>query len=115
MDAFRVLLFDIAPQNRIAEQVRDLLQGTAELSFQIQQQVPNSPDLPQVSHELSATLAALRPDLSFLLFESGQLEQLAPLFQLFQLLGIPDRKSTRLNSSHLVISYAVFCLKKKKK
>src|SRR5688500_19734447 len=25
----------------------------------------------------------------------------------------PDRKSTRLNSSHLVISYAVFCLKKK--
>src|SRR5256885_9750721 len=28
---------------------------------------------------------------------------------------IRDRKSTRLNSSHLVISYAVFCLKKKKK
>src|SRR5256885_8008304 len=33
-------------------------------------------------------------------------------------MGLPniltDRKSTRLNSSHLVISYAVFCLKKKK-
>src|SRR2546426_2755879 len=28
--------------------------------------------------------------------------------------GFGDRKSTRLNSSHLVISYAVFCLKKKK-
>src|SRR5256885_7665932 len=28
--------------------------------------------------------------------------------------GTRDRKSTRLNSSHLVISYAVFCLKKKK-
>src|SRR5256885_9460360 len=28
--------------------------------------------------------------------------------------GVLDRKSTRLNSSHLVISYAVFCLKKKK-
>src|ERR1039458_3910846 len=28
---------------------------------------------------------------------------------------MPDRKSTRLNSSHLGISYAVFCLKKKKK
>src|SRR5437763_13013997 len=27
----------------------------------------------------------------------------------------PDRKSTRLNSSHRCISYAVFCLKKKKK
>src|SRR3712207_7510604 len=29
-------------------------------------------------------------------------------------LGGPDRKSTRLNSSHANISYAVFCLKKKK-
>src|SRR5688500_20166484 len=31
-----------------------------------------------------------------------------------QVVGV-DRKSTRLNSSHLVISYAVFCLKKKRK
>src|SRR5256885_6688772 len=31
-----------------------------------------------------------------------------------QHLDMGDRKSTRLNSSHLVISYAVFCLKKKK-
>src|SRR5256885_10570417 len=31
-----------------------------------------------------------------------------------KLLSGRDRKSTRLNSSHLVISYAVFCLKKKK-
>src|SRR5258707_5938972 len=30
------------------------------------------------------------------------------------LLGMADRKSTRLNSSHANISYAVFCLKKKK-
>src|SRR5690349_23362870 len=29
--------------------------------------------------------------------------------------GVLDRKSTRLNSSHVEISYAVFCLKKKKK
>src|SRR5574341_654637 len=29
--------------------------------------------------------------------------------------SLPDRKSTRLNSSHQLISYAVFCLKKKKK
>src|SRR2546429_5402358 len=32
-----------------------------------------------------------------------------------QLEGVGDRKSTRLNSSHGYISYAVFCLKKKKK
>src|SRR5256885_16312935 len=31
----------------------------------------------------------------------------------FEVFGSKDRKSTRLNSSHLVISYAVFCLKKK--
>src|SRR3712207_8742734 len=31
------------------------------------------------------------------------------------LLGLVDRKSTRLNSSHANISYAVFCLKKKNK
>src|SRR5207253_6995659 len=30
-----------------------------------------------------------------------------------QLAAAPDRKSTRLNSSHVAISYAVFCLKKK--
>src|SRR5947207_6636848 len=32
-----------------------------------------------------------------------------------RLVNVQDRKSTRLNSSHTVISYAVFCLKKKKK
>src|SRR5690554_7616189 len=32
-----------------------------------------------------------------------------------ELTGYQDRKSTRLNSSHVRISYAVFCLKKKKK
>src|SRR5207244_6260547 len=32
----------------------------------------------------------------------------------FSWIGIIDRKSTRLNSSHQIISYAVFCLKKKK-
>src|SRR5256885_11494778 len=36
-----------------------------------------------------------------------------PIFARFH--PAQDRKSTRLNSSHLVISYAVFCLKKKKK
>src|SRR5256885_2575717 len=33
----------------------------------------------------------------------------------FSYISLLDRKSTRLNSSHLVISYAVFCLKKKKR
>src|SRR5256885_5600892 len=41
--------------------------------------------------------------------DGDQAQQLAALVHHGQ-----DRKSTRLNSSHLVISYAVFCLKKKK-
>src|SRR5256885_7590834 len=41
-------------------------------------------------------------------------QALARFHKLFQHDAL-DRKSTRLNSSHLVISYAVFCLKKKKK
>ena len=45
-------------------------------------------------------------------YEIGQMSQ--QLFELRFKAGI-DRKSTRLNSSHVVISYAVFCLKKKNK
>src|SRR5690625_6682163 len=39
---------------------------------------------------------------------------LSPLITALMSLLILDRKSTRLNSSHVAISYAVFCLKKKK-
>ena len=35
-------------------------------------------------------------------------------FEGLRLAGRKDRKSTRLNSSHITISYAVFCLKKKR-
>src|SRR5258705_9788995 len=44
-----------------------------------------------------------------LLFGEGALDRLLELMDIAL-----DRKSTRLNSSHLGISYAVFCLKKKK-
>src|SRR5207253_10813682 len=40
---------------------------------------------------------------------------ISPSESLRQLSTREDRKSTRLNSSHVAISYAVFCLKKKKK
>src|SRR2546426_3482093 len=45
------------------------------------------------------------------LISHSHLDHVAGLVYLSETL---DRKSTRLNSSHLVISYAVFCLKKKK-
>src|SRR5207253_10730232 len=38
-----------------------------------------------------------------------------PVFEGYGMTETADRKSTRLNSSHVAISYAVFCLKKKKK
>src|SRR5947207_12464609 len=45
----------------------------------------------------------------------GWLVAPSPLFKEISKVQEQDRKSTRLNSSHTVISYAVFCLKKKKK
>src|SRR2546430_11267730 len=61
-------------------------------------------------------------DVSFTLFpretlaivgESGSGKSVTSL-SIMGLIANPDRKSTRLNSSHSQISYAVFCLKKKK-
>src|SRR5687768_17870115 len=46
--------------------------------------------------------------------DHGALHGQLPLLRVVGL-GVGDRKSTRLNSSHGYISYAVFCLKKKKK
>src|SRR5712675_3062034 len=43
------------------------------------------------------------------------IDDLGPLPLAFRVARLRDRKSTRLNSSHGYISYAVFCLKKKKK
>src|SRR5690349_25043749 len=58
----------------------------------------------------------------FLAMNSEMMTLVAPMKFVAGLLAAPgvaharkDRKSTRLNSSHVEISYAVFCLKKKKK
>src|SRR5262245_64435022 len=66
----------------------------------------------EVKVELSIT--ALRRGRTYLFngFIRDLTEKLAAEEQIRQ--GQKDRKSTRLNSSHLGISYAVFCLKKKK-
>src|SRR5260221_7748897 len=45
----------------------------------------------------------------------GFLRMSGRLLGAFRVIPVADRKSTRLNSSHTVISYAVFCLKKKNK
>src|SRR5258708_22358225 len=47
----------------------------------------------------------------------NQFESIVPIYKDFEVGDeiLIDRKSTRLNSSHQIISYAVFCLKKKKR
>src|SRR5256885_3440767 len=66
---------------------------------------PRSTLFPYTTLFRSGRAAAQRRD------HGAGLCHLAPGFEVAK----ADRKSTRLNSSHLVISYAVFCLKKKKK
>src|SRR5258708_25600131 len=69
------------------------------------------------------TAAALLLELEFLQPRENDLRQVAVAVVLgrgqrdrvLQLAVFQDRKSTRLNSSHQIISYAVFCLTKKKK
>src|SRR5690606_41506740 len=56
----------------------------------------------QVVHERSDREPDLRPQRLVVGLEHGELRA-----------AVQDRKSTRLNSSHVKISYAVFCLKKK--
>src|SRR3989454_12420182 len=58
--------------------------------------------------------AALRRLLPLAVLDAAPDGRPDPAAALARAEGTRDRKSTRLNSSHLVISYAVFCLKKKK-
>src|SRR5690349_23472005 len=58
--------------------------------------------------ELIVVLVDLRPE-----FDLLDVDHLLVLFGLTRPFLLLDRKSTRLNSSHVEISYAVFCLKKK--
>src|SRR5690349_22246568 len=71
--------------------------------------VPNRSDVERVERDLLALQPALL---------AGSIGTFDDLFRRIARRGSdtrPDRKSTRLNSSHVEISYAVFCLKKKKK
>src|SRR5205807_6176705 len=65
--------------------------------------------------ELRQLIETLRWDIVGTLAQKLQSPTAASLIGPGKLEELRDRKSTRLNSSHLVISYAVFCLKKKKK
>src|SRR3712207_7933426 len=77
---------------------------------------------PIANHTLGASFPKVRPATSGATHSRGVTggvyktrERIHRNIADLRLLAIPDRKSTRLNSSHANISYAVFCLKKKKK
>src|SRR2546430_12474469 len=75
---------------------RSLADGDhAELRLRVVHRVPAEDERPRFAHDVRAAPQHVPQDL---VREAGAL----------------DRKSTRLNSSHSQISYAVFCLKKKK-
>src|SRR5690349_23888740 len=59
-------------------------------------------------------LSSLKLVLNLLLIRTLEIKDVFSIAQAYRL-PVRDRKSTRLNSSHVEISYAVFCLKKKKK
>src|SRR2546430_3963537 len=71
-----------------------------------------SPKMRAVIEALQALRGVAQVSAVTIVAELGQISRFA---RARQLMGYRDRKSTRLNSSHSQISYAVFCLKKKKK
>src|SRR5690606_41838170 len=62
-----------------------------------------------VEHQLTLLVDARRRDMA------RMMTALAVIVSMIAMITVTDRKSTRLNSSHVKISYAVFCLKKKTK
>src|SRR5437870_3741009 len=103
----KVLLHDLASDELIA----GLQNGTLELAIMVQPAGDLTPGIQfevMRTYPLCVAMTAMHP---FARMKSVPLEKLAaePLVVLRR-----DRKSTRLNSSHVAISYAVFCLKKKK-
>src|SRR3989475_11584441 len=65
-------------------------------------------------HDFGTTFKAYRRDILEQIPLYGELHRFIPALASWHGASIVDRKSTRLNSSHSQISYAVFCLKKKK-
>src|SRR3712207_3760997 len=101
-------------QGQIAETVGPL-DGEDPLDHYLQVVADKTGSLIATSALFGAKLSGATPEVQEVMAEFG--EQIGVVFQLSDdIIDITrDRKSTRLNSSHANISYAVFCLKKKKR
>src|SRR5438477_839433 len=77
---------------------------------------PRSTLFPYTTLFRSGRLDVTRPHLGWTALVEPERDRLVGAASQHEVLQVEeDRKSTRLNSSHMSISYAVFCLKKKKK
>src|SRR2546422_5179749 len=70
--------------------------------------------MPNMRHHFDALLTKINPPAQRVALASSRVGEVRDCLR-GELVFTQDRKSTRLNSSHGYISYAVFCLKKKKK
>src|SRR5207302_10813805 len=79
--------------------------SVAELGRELIREAQRAGSCPEVASRFAVQLA---------LRQAARDHSPGPYFAVRNHAGYADRKSTRLNSSHVKISYAVFCLKKKK-
>src|SRR2546426_921822 len=108
------LLYDkhYKEQSELVDSLAERIQMLGGVSLAMAHDVAETtliPRLPRGRQEVPVQLSRLLHAHEVILLESRTMAKQAVEA------GDEDRKSTRLNSSHLVISYAVFCLKKKKK
>src|SRR5256885_7005661 len=74
----------------------------------------DNPQIPVLENRVRVLSGAIGSEMAKVAGDRSSLSSKTPQYEGITLDRDLDRKSTRLNSSHLVISYAVFCLKKKK-
>src|SRR5699024_12884513 len=72
-------------------------------------------DVAMIAHEIRNPLTLISSSLQVIEAQHPEVKEFYNWEQTMEDVKFIDRKSTRLNSSHVSISYAVFCLKKKKK
>src|SRR5690554_1073530 len=107
-----VVLFII---NRDSQNDQEYIANTAEMRVLSQEIAKNATEAAGGTAEAFDQLRRSRDDFQQLwsFVSEGNPATGLPASEMAQRSGVQDRKSTRLNSSHVRISYAVFCLKKK--
>src|SRR2546426_6501256 len=102
--------FRVRAYRNAARTIRDFPESLADL---VRSGTKDLTEIPGIGEDLAEKIAEIVGTGALKLHRQLAAKLPAGLLDLLRIPGLGDRKSTRLNSSHLVISYAVFCLKKK--